>query len=70
MPAGVRRILWIIGSIFLVSGIIAGIGYLTLIPRRLEPPETVSSLPELESYLENLAGHNPDSPPGLSLVVV
>jgi CubicO group peptidase (beta-lactamase class C family) len=39
-------------------------------PQALKPPETVSSLAELERPLEDLAGHNPDSPPGLSLVVV
>ena len=65
-----KRILWIIGIIIVVLVVVFGVGYLTLMPKPLKPPETVSSLAELESYLENLTGHNPDSPSGLSLAVV
>ena len=49
--------------------VVFGVAYLALNPRALKPPETVSSLAELESYLEDLVEHNVDSPPGLSLVV-
>jgi len=69
MSSKMKRTLWIIGIIIVVLVVVFGVGYLTLIPKPLKPPETVSSLAELESYLENLTGHNPDSPPGLSLVV-
>ena len=51
-------------------GILAIAGYALLVPRPLVPPETISNLTELESYLQDLTGHNADSPPGLSLVVV
>ena len=44
--------------------------YITLIPKPLETPDSVSSLIELEEHLEKLTGYNADSPPGLSLVVV
>jgi D-alanyl-D-alanine carboxypeptidase len=70
MSFKMKRTLWIIGIIIVLLVVVFGVGYLTLIPKPLKPPETVSSLAELESYLENLTGHNPDSPPGLSLVVV
>ena len=70
MSAKIKKILWIIGVIIVVLGVLVGVGYLTLIPKPLKPPETISSLAELESYLEELTGHNPDSPAGLSLVVV
>ena len=59
----------IIGTIAIVLVVVLGVAYLVLTPRPLKPPEAVSSLAELESYLEDLAGHNADSPPGLSLVV-
>lgn len=64
------KTLRIIGIIVMALVVLGGVGYLTLIPRPLEPPLTVGSVEELESYLNKLAGHNPDSPPGLSLVVV
>ena len=70
MSVKMKRTLWIIGIIIVVLVVVFGVGYLTLMPKPLKPPETVSSLAELESYLENLAGHNPDSPSGLSLAVV
>ena len=54
----------------MVLVVIIGVGYFTLLPKSLKPPQTVSSLAELEIYLDDLTGHNPDSPPGLSLVVV
>jgi CubicO group peptidase (beta-lactamase class C family) len=50
--------------------VILGAGYFLLTPRPLKPPASVSSLEELESYLGELAGYNPDSPPGLSVMVV
>jgi CubicO group peptidase (beta-lactamase class C family) len=65
-----KRALWIVGTVIVVLAVLAGVAYLTLKPRPLKPPETVGSLAELERYLEDLTGHNPDSPPGLSLVVV
>jgi len=65
-----KRALWIIGAIIVVLVVVLGVAYLALNPRPLKPPETIRSLAELESYLEDLTGHNPDSPPGLSLVVV
>ena len=69
MSPKMKRALWIAGAIALVLVVLLGVAYLALSPRPLKPPETVGSLAELESYLEDLAGHNPDSPPGLSLVV-
>lgn len=64
------KTLRIIGVIVIVLGVLGGVGYLTLIPRPPEPPLTVGSVDELETYLNKLTGYNPDSPPGLSLVVV
>ena len=69
MSGKMKRTLWIIGIIIVLLVVVFGVAYLALNPRALKPPETVSSLAELESYLEDLAGHNVDSPPGLSLVV-
>jgi D-alanyl-D-alanine carboxypeptidase len=65
-----KKALLIIGITFGVLAVVSAVGYFTLIPRPLKPPETVGSLTELEAYLDTLAGYNPDSPPGLSLVVV
>ena len=70
MSSKMKKILWIIGSIIAVLIVLIGIGYLALVPKPLKPPQEVSSLAELETYLDDLTGHNPDSPPGLSLVVV
>jgi CubicO group peptidase (beta-lactamase class C family) len=70
MSTKMKRALWIVGTVIVVLAVLAGVAYLTLKPRPLQPPETVGSLAELESYLEELAGHSLDSPPGLSLVVV
>ena len=70
MAARSKRALWIIGVATAVLVVVFAVGYLTLKPRPLKPPETVGSLAELETYLENLTGHNSDSPPGVSLVVV
>lgn len=70
MSSKMKRTLWIIGIIIVVLAVVFGVGYLTLIPKTLQPPKEVSSLAELEDYLEDLTGHNPDSPPGLSVVVV
>jgi len=65
-----KTILRIIGIIILLIVVLIGVGYLTLVAKPLKPPQSVSDLAELEAYLEDLTGHNPDSPPGLSLVVV
>ncbi len=65
-----KKVLRIIGIIFAVLAVLLGVAYATLKPRPLPAPKTVSDLPELETYLEDLAGYNADSPPGLSLVVV
>jgi CubicO group peptidase (beta-lactamase class C family) len=65
-----KKYLRIIGIIAVVLVIVVGVGYLTLVPKPLKPPQAVSNLAELEAYLDDLTGHNPDSPPGLSLVVV
>ena len=69
-----KKILRVIGIIVVVLVVVLvvliGVGYLTLVAKPLKPPQSVSSLAELEAYLEDLTGHNPDSPPGLSLVVV
>lgn len=70
MSSIMKKILWIIGVIIVVLVVLIGVGYLTLVPKPLKPPQTVSKLAELEAYLDDLTGHNPDSPPGLSLVVV
>jgi CubicO group peptidase (beta-lactamase class C family) len=70
MSTKMKKTLSIVGTIIVVIIVVLGVGYLALNPRPLQPPETLSSLAELEAYLERLAGHNPDSPPGLSLVVV
>lgn len=65
-----KKALRIAGIIVVVLVVLLGIGYFTLRPTPLKPPDTVSDLAELEAYLNDLAGHNADSPPGLSLVVV
>jgi D-alanyl-D-alanine carboxypeptidase len=70
MSSVMKKILWIIGIIIVVLVVLIGVGYLTLVPKPLKPPQAVSTLAELEAYLDDLTGHNPDSPPGLSLVVV
>jgi CubicO group peptidase (beta-lactamase class C family) len=69
MSSKVKKILWIVGSIIVVLVVLFGVAYLTLAPKPLKPPQEVSNLAELEAYLEDLTGHNADSPPGLSLVV-
>lgn len=70
MSSILKKILWIIGIIIVALVVLIGVGYLTLVPKPLKPPQAVSNLAELEAYLDDLTGHNPDSPPGLSLVVV
>ena len=70
MSSILKKILWIIGIIIVVLIVLIGVGYLTLAPKPLKPPAVVSNLAELEDYLDDLSGHNPDSPFGLSLVVV
>jgi len=70
MASKKKKTLWIIGIVIVVLVVVFGVGYLTLIAKPLKPPETISSLAELEAYLDNLTGHNSDSPPGVSLVVV
>lgn len=64
-----KNALSIIGIILLVLAVFVA-GFVTLRPKPPKPPESVETLAELEAYLENLAGHNAGSPPGLSLVVV
>ena len=70
MATKTRKVIWIIGIIVVVLVALSTAGYLSLKPRPLKPPETVSSLAKLEAYLENLIGYNADSPPGVSVVVV
>ena len=70
MSSKVKKILWIMGIIIVVLVVLFGVAYLTLAPKPLKPPQAVSNLAELEAYLDDLTGHNADSPPGLSLVVV
>jgi D-alanyl-D-alanine carboxypeptidase len=70
MLSRMKKYQWIIGIIIVVLVVLIGVGYLTLIPKPLKPPQAVSNLAELEVYLDELTGHNPDSPPGLSLVIV
>jgi CubicO group peptidase (beta-lactamase class C family) len=70
MSSKMKKILRIIGIIIVVLVVLIGVGYLTLVAKPLKPPKVVSNLAELEAYLDDLTGHNPDSPPGLSLVVV
>jgi CubicO group peptidase (beta-lactamase class C family) len=70
MSSKMKKVLQIIGIIIVVLVVIIGVAYLILSPKPLKPAEAVSSLAELEAYLDDLTGHNPDSPPGLSLVVV
>jgi D-alanyl-D-alanine carboxypeptidase len=70
MSSKLKKIVWIIGILIGVLVVVIGVGYLILVPRPLKPPGAVGDLAELEAYLDDLAGHNPDSPPGLSLVVV
>lgn len=65
-----KWILRIIGTIVVLAVVLGGIGYIALVPRPLPAPDAVASLEELETYLTDLTGHNADSPPGLSLVVV
>jgi D-alanyl-D-alanine carboxypeptidase len=70
MSSKMKKILWVIGIIVVVLVALIGVGYLTLVARPLKPPQAVRNLAELEAYLDDLTGHNADSPPGLSLVVV
>jgi CubicO group peptidase (beta-lactamase class C family) len=70
MSLKIKKFLWIIGIVVAALVVLIGVGYLTLISKPLKPPKAVSSLAELEAYLTDLTGHNPDSPPGLSLAVV
>jgi D-alanyl-D-alanine carboxypeptidase len=70
MSSVIKKILRIIGIVIVVLVVLIGVGYLTLVSKPLKPPEAVSNLTELEAYLDDLTGHNPDSPPGLSLVIV
>jgi len=70
MSSKMKKILRAIGIVIVVLVVLIGVGYLTLVARPLKPPQAVSNLAELEAYLDDLTGHNPDSPPGLSLVVV
>ena len=65
-----KKSMYIIGIIILVLVVLIGVGYLTLVPKPLKPPQEVNNLVELEAHLDALTGYNPDSPPGLSLVVV
>ncbi len=65
-----KKVLQIIGIIVAMLVILIIVGYFTLIAKPLETPDRVSNLAELEDFLDNLAGYNADSPPGLSLVVV
>jgi CubicO group peptidase (beta-lactamase class C family) len=66
----VKRILKIIGLIVLALIILMGLAFLVLRPKPLKTPASVMDVAELETFLDELAGHNADSPPGLSLVVV
>jgi D-alanyl-D-alanine carboxypeptidase len=70
MPSKMKKALWVIGIFIAVLVVLIGVGYLTLVARPLKPPQAVRDLAELEAYLDDLTGHNADSPPGLSLVVV
>jgi CubicO group peptidase (beta-lactamase class C family) len=70
MSSKMKKFLRIIGIIIVVLVVLISVGYLTLVAKPLKPPQAVSNLAELEAYLDDLTGHNPDSPPGLSLVVV
>ena len=65
-----KKYLHIIGIITVVLVIVIAISYFTLAPKPVKPPQAVSNLAELEAYLGDLTGHNPDSHSGLSLVVV
>ncbi len=66
-----KKVLKIIGIIVATLVVILVVAYYAALkPRPLAPPKTVSDISELESYLDDLAGYNADSPPGLSLVVV
>ena len=70
MNTKLKKSLRVIGIIIAVFVVLIGVAYLTLAPKPLKPPQEVSSLAELEAYLDDLTGFNADSPPGLSLVVV
>jgi D-alanyl-D-alanine carboxypeptidase len=70
MPSKMKKVLWVIGIFIVVLVALIGVGYLTLVARPLKPPQAVRDLAGLEAYLDDLTGHNADSPPGLSLVVV
>ena len=70
MSTKIKKALRIMGIIVAVLVVLVGVGYLALIPKPLKPPRAVSNLAELEAYLDDLTKHNPDSPAGLSLVVV
>ncbi|MEO1668293.1 MAG: serine hydrolase domain-containing protein [Chloroflexota bacterium] len=63
-------LLRIAGGVIGILVILGVLGYVTLIPRPLSAPGSVTSQEELDAYLSELTGHNADSPPGLSLVVV
>jgi CubicO group peptidase (beta-lactamase class C family) len=70
MSSRLKRTLRIAAIVLGLLVVVVGVAYLALFPRTLKPPREVGSLAELEAYLNDLTGHNPDSPPGLSLVVV
>jgi CubicO group peptidase (beta-lactamase class C family) len=70
MSSKMKKFLWVISSIIVVLVVLIGVAYLALVAKPLKPPQAVRDLAELEAYLDDLTGHNPDSPPGLSLVVV
>jgi CubicO group peptidase (beta-lactamase class C family) len=70
MAFKVKKTLTIFGIVIGSIVVVTGVGLFILSPRPLKPPAAVNSLAELETYLENLAGHNADSPPGVSLAVV
>lgn len=65
-----KKALRIIGIIVAALVVLTIVAYFTVVPKPLKTPNTVRNLAELEVFLNNLAGHNADSPAGLSLVVV
>ena len=41
MSSKMKKILWIIGIIVVVLVVVIGVGYLTLVPKPLKPPQAV-----------------------------
>jgi CubicO group peptidase (beta-lactamase class C family) len=67
MPSKLKKTGRIVGRVFVVV-LVAAVGVALLRPKPPRPPATVTSVAELEAYLDALTAFG--TPPGLSLAVV